>query len=106
MRYFQSFRCDILILAGLHSAHVKHSDSIHQALIGRKSFKANYIKVSGVGHVLLEAPEKSSEAILLFCQGLGMVPAVLGGGRRRAVSRGVSMSEADTPNISRLSLSE
>ena len=84
---------------------MKHSDSIHQALIGRKSFKANYIKVSGVGHVLLEAPEKASEAILLFCQGLGMVPAVLGGGRRRGVSR-VSMSEADIPNISRLSLSE
>ena len=65
-----------------------------------------YLQVSGVGHVLLEAPEKTAEAILLFCQGLGMVPAVLGGGSRRGVSRGVSMSEADVPNISRLSLSE
>ena len=103
---FSQLRCDILILIGLHSDHVKHSDNIHQALIGRKSFKANYIKVSGVGHALLEAPEKASEAMLLFLQGLGLVPAVMAGARRRGVSRAVSMSEADVPNISRLSLSE
>ena len=66
---------------------------------------SSYMKLNDVGNVLLEAPEKAAEALLLFCQGLGLVPSVLGP-RRRTVSRGVSMSEADKPNISRLSLSE
>ena len=55
---------------------------------------------------MLEAPDKAAEAVLLFVQGLGLVPAVLAGGRRPRAGRAVSMSEADTPNISRLSLSE
>ena len=58
-----------------------------------------------MGHVLLEAPDKASEAMLLFLQGLGLVPAVMAGARR-GLSRAASMSEADIPNISRLSLSE
>ena len=59
-----------------------------------------------MGHVLLEAPDKASEAMLLFLQCLGLVPAVMARARRRGVSGAVSMSEADIPNISRLSLSE
>ena len=63
---------------------------------------ASYMKFKDVGNVLLEAPEKAAEAILLFCQGLGLVPNVLGA-RRTGISRGLSMIEADKPNISRLS---
>ena len=74
-------------------------------LLAGKSRGVSFMKFSDVGNVLLEAPEKAAEALLLFCQGVGMVPNVLGP-RRRTVSRGVSMSEADIPNISRLSLSE
>ena len=63
-------------------------------------------QVSGVGHPLLEAPDQAARAMLLFLQGLGLVPAVMAGTRRRGASRAASMSEADIPNISRLSLSE
>ena len=69
--------------------------------------KVSFLKWKNIGNVLLECPDNVSQAILLFCQGVGMVPAVLGqGGRRRCGTRGLSMSEADVPNISRLSLSE
>ena len=74
--------------------------------INPRNLQLYYIEVSGVGHVLLEVPDKASEAMLLFLQGLGLVPAVVAGARRRGVSRAVSMSEADIPNISRLSMSE
>ena len=60
------------------------------------------MKFNGVGNVLLEAPEKAAEALLLFCQGLGFAPNVLGP-RKKGISRGLSMIEADKPNISRLS---
>ena len=43
--------------------------------------------------------------MILFCQGLGKLPNVAGR-RTRRVSRGVSMTEADKPNIGRLSLSD
>ena len=42
--------------------------------------------------------------MILFCQGLGKLPNVAGR-RTRRVSR-VSMTEADKPNIGRLSLSD
>ena len=63
---------------------------------------ASFVKFNDVGNVILEAPEKAAEAILLFCQGLGLVPNILSP-RRTGISRGLSMIEADKPNIGRLS---
>ena len=61
------------------------------------------MKFSEVGNVILEAPEKTAEALLLFCQGLGLVPNVLGPRRTGGRQGGLSMMEADKPNIGRLS---
>merc|ERR1712181_153099 len=66
------------------------------------------IKVEKVAEPVSETPEKTAEALLLFCQGMGLLPTLgrrgsrtdsQGGGRRG------SMEEYDTPNIRRLSLS-
>jgi len=103
----KEFKTDILIVTGSNSYYSKQADSLNQVLINNMQVKdkVSYIKIQDAANILLEAPTKLSEAILLFCQGLGMVPAVLGS-RKRSLTRGLSMSEADKPNISRLSLSE
>jgi len=68
------------------------------------------IKVEDVTNPLLEAPEKVSEALILFCQGQGLMPTI---NRRasRQLSQGsdgqgrkMSMTDYDIPNIRRLSL--
>ena len=92
-------------MVGGSSECVKQTEALNQVFTQRASDKVSFIKINEVGNVLLESPEKVSEAILLFCQGVGMMPAVLGS-RRRVFSRGISMSDADVPNIGRLSLSE
>jgi len=103
----KNLNCDILILVGENSEYVNQAVKLNQVLSTKASDKVSFLKWKNVGNVLLECPDNVSQAILLFCQGVGMVPAVLGqGGRRRCVTRGLSMSEADVPNISRLSLSE
>ena len=85
--------------------YLKQAEELSVLLSSKGHQSSSFIKVQDAGNVLLEAPEKLSEAILLFCQGVGLIPAVLGS-RRRAPTRGMSMSEADKPNVSRLSLSE
>ena len=94
----------MLSVVGSNSQCAKQAEMLNQMLTTKASGKVSFIRVQNVGNVMLEAPNKLSEAIILFCQGLGMMPAVLGT-RRRIISR-ISMSEADVPNIGRLSLSE
>jgi len=78
---------------------------------------ASLLKIDDIGDVLNEAPDKAAEAILLFCQGIGLLPTVRSGSRsgsRRGsqaddanppiLGRRMSMQEADVPNIRRLSL--
>ena len=77
------------------------------------------IKLEDVGDVLAEAPERLADSLILFCQGLGLVPSV-----QRKISRSqsvvsetgsedgtnrkprkVSMEMFDIPDIRRFSLS-
>merc|ERR1719266_2119924 len=78
------------------------------------------IKLDDVTDVVVEAPERLADSLILFCQGLGLVPSV-----QRKISRSqsvvsetgseeqdgtkktrkVSMEMFDIPNIRRLSLS-
>ena len=69
------------------------------------------IKLEGVYNPLVEAKEKVAEALILFCQGQGLMPTI---NRRLSrqeslgsdgQARKLSMSDFDTPNIRRLSLS-
>ena len=99
--------CDTLILVGENSQQsLRQSETMFRQLTSRSGgVTSSFIKLSGVGNVLLEDPDKAAEAMILFCQGLGKLTNVAGP-RTRRVSRGVSMTEADKPNIGRLSLSD
>jgi len=104
----QRLKCDILLVAGAKSKSVLDTEALHREMAPGI---CSIIKVEKVSEPLLESPDKTAEALLLFCQGLGLLPNV---GRRASrqdslgeggEGRRVSMSDYDTPNIRRLSLS-
>ena len=71
----------MLIVVGSNSSFVKQTEAMHkQSNLAQTSL----IKLEGVGDVLLESGNKLSEALLFFCQGLGMMPALLGPRSRNA----------------------
>jgi hypothetical protein len=59
------FRCDVLIVVGSNSSFVKQTEAMHKQ---SNLEKTSLIKLEKVGDVLLESPEKLSEALLFFCQ--------------------------------------
>jgi len=99
-------KCDVLLVAGTKSRNLLDAEALHR---GISAGLCSIIKVEQVAEPLLETPEKTAEALLLFVQGLGLLPTV---GRRpsRQDSQGeerrssMSMEDYDTPNIRRLSL--
>lgn len=101
-------KCDILLLAGTKSKSVGDTEAIHREITPGI---CSIIKVEEVSEPLMETPTKTSEALLLFCQGVGLLPTL---GRRASRQdsqseeggrRKMSMTEYDIPNIRRLSLS-
>eukprot|EP00092_Neocalanus_flemingeri_P011436 GFUD01012323.1.p1 GENE.GFUD01012323.1~~GFUD01012323.1.p1 ORF type:complete len:411 (+),score=112.80 GFUD01012323.1:117-1349(+) len=104
--------CDVLIVVGSNSSFVKQTE----AMLKQSDLKkTSLIKLEDVGDVLIESPKKASEAILFFCQGLGLMSSLLGprsssrknsecssGQNSRKTS--LSMKSADLPNIRRLSV--
>jgi len=113
----KSLTTEMLILVGARYPMVKATEAMYKQAPMKST---SILKLEDVGDVLDEAPEKAQEAMLLFCQGLGLLPAVQsnrssregsrrsstastpGGNRSRKTS--MSMQEADIPNIRRLSL--
>jgi len=112
-------RVDTLLLAGRKSRTVQGCEVLHTQI---KTGLCSIIKLEpDVDNILEETPEKAADAIILFCQGLGLVPTV-----QRKVSRGskgavedatanatttklnmarkLSMEQLDVPNLRRLSL--
>lgn len=99
---------DALIVVGAKSKScVLQAERMHQQI---EPGLCSIIKVEDVTNPLLEAPEKVSEALILFCQGQGLMPTI---NRRasRQLSQGsdgqgrkMSMTDYDIPNIRRLSL--
>jgi len=100
-------KCDVLLLAGMKSKNIADTEALHRDIAAGM---CSIIKVEKVAEPVSETPEKTAEALLLFCQGMGLLPTL---GRRlsRTDSQGearrgsMSMMEYDTPNIRRLSLS-
>ena len=109
---------DTLIMCGANTeALVRAMEEMHAALpIGMCSI----IKMEGVKDLMAEAADKVADSLILFCQGLGLVPSVqrkisrsqsINGdtdpetGKPVAMTRKVSMEMFDIPNIRRLSLS-
>ena len=108
---------DTLIMCGANTeALVRATEEMHAALpIGMCSI----IKIEDVKDLMAEAADKVADSLILFCQGLGLVPSVqrkisrsqsINGemdptGKPAAMTRKVSMEMFDIPNIRRLSLS-
>ena len=108
---------DTLLICGAKAQMAKAAEEMHANIaIGLCSI----IKLDDVTDVVVEAPERLADSLILFCQGLGLVPSV-----QRKISRSqsvvseasseeqgvtaktrkVSMEMFDIPNIRRLSLS-
>ena len=116
----------MLIVIGSNSSFVKQTEAMHKQ---SNLEKTSLIKLENVGDVLIESPEKVSEALLFFCQvdkylnisdtilsnpqGIGLMPSVLGPRSRHGseCSSGqnsrkssVTMMSSDLPNLRRLSV--
>ena len=113
----QRVAVDTLLICGAKAQMAKAAEEMHANIaIGLCSI----IKLDDVTNVVVEAPERLADSLILFCQGLGLVPSV-----QRKISRSqsvvsetsseeqdvtkktrkVSMEMFDIPNIRRLSLS-
>ena len=113
----QRVAVDTLLICGAKAQMAKAAEDMHANIaIGLCSI----IKLDDVTDVVVEAPERLADSLILFCQGLGLVPSV-----QRKISRSqsvvseasseeqdvtkktrkVSMEMFDIPNIRRLSLS-
>ncbi len=108
----KNLKCDALLIVGAKSSQVVASEHMHQYM---DKTKTSLLKVDDVANLLEESPFKLSNAILLFCKGLGWLTSVNlpGVGRRSSVDsqgkptrqRSISMEDYDKPNIRRLSIS-
>jgi len=102
---------DTLVITGMKSKVVKDSEEILKEVAAGI---CSIIRLDDVDDVLVDATDKLVDAIILFCQGLGLLPST----RRRASrtlsvsSQGktslakdsrVSMEQLDQPNVRRLS---
>eukprot|EP00092_Neocalanus_flemingeri_P002791 GFUD01002988.1.p1 GENE.GFUD01002988.1~~GFUD01002988.1.p1 ORF type:complete len:301 (-),score=93.37 GFUD01002988.1:107-1009(-) len=102
---------DVLLLAGTQSKYVGDTEAIHKQL---SPGLCSMIKVEDVSEPLQETPGKTAEAVLLFCQGLCLLPAVpqvsrtarqtSSGNQEENSNAALSMRDYDRPNIRRLSL--
>ncbi|KAF4518270.1 hypothetical protein B566_EDAN005838 [Ephemera danica] len=113
----KNFKSDVLLVTGERGSFANAVEKLHASL---DKSKATLLKIDRVGDVMLEAPEKLAQSILLFCKGQGQLTSITmpgverqrtfsggsgdGDGRPRRLSRGMSMEEYDKPNIRRLSI--
>jgi len=103
-------KIDVLMMCGQKSKFITDADDMHKEM---KPGTASLIKLEDICDPLDETPDKTAESILLFCQGLGLLPSI---NRRNSRSnsmcssdgegnaRRMSMEQYDVPNIRRLSL--
>jgi len=109
---------ETLVVTGTRSEMMRGSEDIH---VQMKAGLCSIIKVEDVENVLAESEEKLADAIILFCQGCGLVPTVQRKISRKLsttsssysnnedttklhMARKVSMEQYDVPNLRRLSL--
>jgi len=100
-------KIDVLMIAGMKSKCVDNTEKMHQEITPGLS---SLIKVEDVRDPLLEAPDKVAEALVLFCQGLGLLPSIkrrgslCSQGSEGTRKMSMTMCDFDVPNIRRLSL--
>jgi len=66
-------KCDVLLMTGMKSKYVGDTEAIHREM---KPGLCSIIKVEDVSEPLAESMEKVAEAVLLFCQGMGLLPTL------------------------------
>jgi len=79
---------DLFLMTGLKSKYVEDTEAIHQQI---QPGLCSMIKVEDVVEPLNEASERVAEALILFCQGLGLMASVV-----RKFSRQQSLSSQDS----------
>jgi len=106
-RLASNIKVDVLLMAGAKSPSLSDMEAMHREI---SPGLCSIIKVDQVNNPLVEAQEKLAEALILFCQGQGLMPTI---NRRMSrtnsqcsegFGRRLSMTAYDTPNIRRLSL--
>ena len=68
-----SLVCDTLLLVGDKSSFLHTTETMYQAA---DTTKTSILRLDDVGDVLVEAPEKVAQSILLFCQGMGLLTSL------------------------------
>lgn len=83
----KSLQLETLLVVGSRASHVH---SVHSMYACMNKAKTSLLKIDGVGDVLMEAPEKFSQSLLLFCKGIGVLTsaAMPGLERQKSVSSG------------------
>merc|ERR1712059_116006 len=97
---------DVLLITGMKNRMASDAEAIHKEMTPGMS---SIIKFEDVSEPISEIPEKTAEAILLFCQGVGLLPTV---GRKNSLTgsdgssrkNSMSMQDYDQPNARRFSL--
>jgi protein NDRG1 len=75
-------KTETLLLTGAKSRNIKGSEDVHRQI---RTGICSIIRLEDVDNVLEEAEEKAADVIILFCQGVGLVPTV-----QRKISRKMS----------------
>jgi len=103
-------RFDLLLMTGAGHKSLPDTEAMHQEITPGL---CSIIKVEDVSDLLAEAKENVAEALILFCQGQGLMPTINRRMSRQDSSnsqtsagkgRKQSMTDYDTPDIRRLSL--
>ena len=97
--YLGNWRIDVLMIAGMKSKCADNTEKVHQEvemLRKLRNWKSLYlqiapglcsiIRVEEVEDPLVEAPEKVCEALVLFCQGQGLMPTLNRRGSRPSIT--------------------
>ncbi|GAU91930.1 hypothetical protein RvY_04088 [Ramazzottius varieornatus] len=98
----EKLRCDTMLVVGDNSPF---HDSVQEMHSHSNVLKCSILAVDNVNEPLSEAPEKVARALLLFCQGLGILSSVSTVERSRSsssvssngIGRRLSMQELDRP---------
>jgi len=103
----EKMKYDLLLITGSSFKQATDTEKIHASM---PPGTCSMLKIENVSNPMSEAVDKVSEALLLFCQGLGLMPTATRKGSRTASSssggRRPSMSDLDIPNIQRLLVKE
>jgi len=103
-----NLKSDIILIVGGSTKLYQDSLKIHKQI---SPGLCSVLKIDGAKDPTLESAGKVAESVLLFCQGLGLMPTLNRRGSRldstssTGSGRRPSMTEMDIPNIGRLSLS-